>query len=156
MSVRILIVDDEEIVIRSSTRILAGSGYDLETARDGAEALQKIAAGQYDVVVLDIMMPKVDGVEVLQRVKESHPDIEVIMFTGLAEIDTAVQCMKLGAFDYISKPFEPEELKVSVARALERRRLLEENQTLKTAVSAKYRLDNIVGSSTRMQQVYRL
>ncbi|MGZ8209784.1 MAG: sigma-54-dependent transcriptional regulator [Burkholderiales bacterium] len=156
MSVRILIVDDEEIVIRSSTRILAGSGYDLETARDGAEALQKIAAGQYDVVVLDIMMPKVDGVEVLQRLKESHPDIEVIMFTGLAEIDTAVKCMKLGAFDYISKPFEPEELKVSVARALERRRLLEENQTLKTAVSAKYRLDNIVGSSPRMQQVYRL
>ena len=111
MSARILVVDDEDIVIRSALRVLASEDYALDQARDGAEALRSIEGGNYDVVILDIMMPKVDGIEVLQRVKESHPDIEVIMFTGLAEIDTAVRCMKLGAFDYIAKPFEPDELR---------------------------------------------
>jgi len=156
MSARILVVDDEEIVIRSALRVLASEDYAVDRASDGAEALHSIESGEYDVVILDIMMPKVDGIEVLQRVKESHPEIEVIMFTGLAEIDTAVRCMKLGAFDYIAKPFEPEELKVSVARALERRRLLQENRDLKGEVSARYRLDNIIGASPRMQHVYKL
>ncbi len=156
MSARILIVDDEEIVIRSSLRILEGSGCHLDTARDGEEALHKVESTDYDVVILDIMMPKIGGLEVLQRIKESHPDIEVIMFTGLAEIATAVACMKLGAFDYLAKPFEPDELRLAVNRALERRRLLRENSTLRHEVGSKYRLDNIIGASPRMQQVFRL
>jgi DNA-binding NtrC family response regulator len=156
MSARILVVDDEDIVIRSALRVLASEDYALDQARDGAEALRSIEGGNYDVVILDIMIPKVDGIEVLQRVKESHPDIEVIMFTGLAEIDTAVRCMKLGAFDYIAKPFEPDELKTAVARALERRRLLQENRDVNGAVSTSYSLDNMIGSSPRMQQVYKL
>src|SRR6476661_10096431 len=137
MSARILVVDDEDIVIRSALRVLASEDYALDQARDGAEALRSIEGGNYDVVILDIMMPKVDGIEVLQRVKESHPDIEVIMFTGLAEIDKAVRCMKLGAFDYIAKPFEPDELKTAVARALERRRLLQENRDVNGAVRSE-------------------
>jgi imidazole glycerol phosphate synthase glutamine amidotransferase subunit len=98
MSARILIVDDEEIVIRSCLRILGDGGYELESAEDGWEALKKIEENHYDVLVLDIMMPKIDGLEVLRRVKESHPDIDVIMITGLSQIDTAVRAMKLGAF----------------------------------------------------------
>jgi DNA-binding NtrC family response regulator len=94
--------------------------------------------------------------EVLRRIKETHPDIDVIMITGLSQIDTAVQAMKLGAFDYISKPFEPDELKLVVQRARERRQLLQENLNLKSAVSSKYRFDNIIGSSPPMQAVYRL
>ena len=122
MSASILIVDDEEIVVRSyNPHPGRPRVFELQTARDGAEALQKIDESPFDVVILDIMMPKVGGIEVLRRVKEAHPDIEVIMFTGLAEIDTAVSCMKLGAFDYLAKPFEPEELKLAVTRALERR-----------------------------------
>jgi DNA-binding NtrC family response regulator len=156
MSARLLIVDDEDIVIRSSLRILEGLGHRLDTARDGEEALRMVEQASYDVVILDIMMPKIDGIEVLQRIKEAHPDVEVIMFTGLAQIGTAVNCMKLGAFDYLAKPFEPEELKLAVSRALERRRLLLENTTLRHEVGSKYRLDNIIGSSPRMQQVYRL
>ena len=73
------------------------------------------------------MMPKIDGLEVLQRIKERHPDIDVIMITGLSQIETAVKSMKLGAFDYLPKPFDPDELKLVVGRALERRRLLQEN-----------------------------
>ena len=102
------------------------------------------------------MMPKMDGLEVLRRVKEAHPDVDVIMVTGLSQIDTAVQAMKLGAFDYLSKPFDPDELQLVVKRALERRALLQENLNLKNAVSSKYRFENIIGASPPMQNLYRL
>jgi DNA-binding NtrC family response regulator len=156
MKARILVVDDEEIVIRSCQRILGGGDYAVDVARDGAEALRKVEEAPYDVVVLDIMMPMVDGLEVLQRVKEAHPDIEVVMVTGLSQIDTAVRSMKLGAFDYLPKPFDPDELRLVVERALERRRLLQENLNLKSEVSSKYRFENIIGSSPRMQEMFRL
>jgi len=156
MNGRILIVDDEEIVIRSCLRILSVGDYQIDTARDGLEALRKVAENDYDVLILDIKMPKTDGMEVLQRVKEAHPDIDVIMMTGLHEIETAVQAMKLGAFDYLPKPFDPEEFAMVVEKAFERRRLMQENLTLKNAVSAKYRFENIIGSSPPMQNVYRL
>jgi DNA-binding NtrC family response regulator len=156
MTARILVVDDEEIVLRSCLRVLEGSGHEAEAVPSGAEALARIDSGRYDVLVLDIMMPKMDGIEVLRRVKETHPDIEVIMITGLSQIDTAVRAMKLGAFDYLPKPFDPDELKLAVERALERRRLLQENLSLKSEVSSRYRLENIIGASPRMQAVYRL
>ena len=155
MSARLLIVDDEEIVVRSCLRILGGA-YQVDSASDGREALEKIAATSYDVVILDIMMPKMDGMEVLKRVKETHPDVDVIMITGLSEIETAVRSMKLGAFDYLPKPFDPDGLRLVVERALERRRLLQENADLRGQVSAKYRLENMVGASAAMQNVYRL
>jgi DNA-binding NtrC family response regulator len=156
MKARILLVDDEEIVIRSCLRILGGGDYAVDAVQDGAAALRKIEETAYDVIVLDIMMPKIDGMEVLQRVKEAHPDIEVIMVTGLSQIETAVRSMKLGAFDYLPKPFDPDELKLVVERALERRRLLQENLNLKTEVSSKYRFENIIGSSPSMQEMFRL
>ena len=81
MSARILVVDDEEIVIRSCLRILTGDEYAVEAVQDGLEALRKIEDGHYDIVILDIMMPKIDGLEVLRRVKETHPDVDVIMVT---------------------------------------------------------------------------
>ena len=156
MSARILIVDDEEIVIRSCLRILSNGDYEVEAAQDGWEALRKIDENDYDVIILDIMMPKIDGMEVLQRVKETHPDVDVIMVTGHSQIETAVRSMKLGAFDYLPKPFDPDELELIVERALERRRLLRENLDLKTEISSKYRFENIVGASPQMQGVFRL
>ena len=156
MNGRILVVDDEEIVVQSCLRILSGGGFQVDAARDGLEALSMIGNNGYDIVILDIKMPKMDGMEVLQRVKEAHPDIDVIMITGLHEIETAVQAMKLGAFDYLAKPFDPEELELVVARAYERRTLLQEILNLKSDVSAKYRFENIIGSGPQMQTVYRL
>ncbi len=156
MSGKILVVDDEEIVVKSCLRILGETDYAVDAVRSGMEALQKLDETHYDVLVLDIMMPKMDGLEVLQRVKESHPDIDVIMVTGLSEIETAVHSMKLGAFDYLPKPFDPEALKLLVGRAFEKRRLQQENLNLKNEVSSKYRFENIIGSSTQMQSVYRL
>jgi DNA-binding NtrC family response regulator len=156
MSARILVVDDEEIVIRSCLRILGDGDYEVEAVQSGWEALRKIDESHYDVVILDIMMPKMDGLEVLQRVKESYPDVEVVMITGLSQIETAVRAMKLGAFDYLPKPFDPDELKLVVARALERRQLLLENLNLRNEVSSKYRFENIIGFSPQMQSVFRL
>ena len=151
MSERILVVDDEEIVLRSARRALAADGRVIDTASNGAEALERVEASPYDVLVLDIMMPNVDGLEVLQRVKESHPDIEIVMVTGLSRIDTAVRSMKLGAFDYIPKPFDAEELRLVVERALERHRPPDAS-----GGERKYSFENIVGASPAMQQVYRL
>src|SRR3974377_2595202 len=124
MSARLLVVDDEEIVLRSCLRILSGDEFQVETVQDGRQDVQKVEENLYDVMILDIMMPNMDGLEVLRRVKETHPNVDVIMVTGLAQIDTAVKGMKLGAFDYIAKPFEPDELKLVVPRALARGRLL--------------------------------
>ncbi len=156
MKRRILIVDDEEIVVQSCLRILSDNEFDIDTANDGLDALTKLAERDYDMLILDVKMPKMDGIEVLQRVKETHPDIDVIMITGLNEIDTAVKAMKLGAFDYLPKPFDPEEFELVVARAFERRELLQENVNLKNEVSARYSFENIIGSSPPMQTVYRL
>ncbi|MFA6312686.1 MAG: sigma-54 dependent transcriptional regulator [Sterolibacterium sp.] len=156
MTARILVVDDEEIVVKSCLRILAAETYEVESAQSGLEALRKIEGGPFDVLILDIMMPQMDGLEVLQRVKETHPDIDVIMVTGLSQIETAVRSMKLGAFDYLPKPFDPDELKHVVTRALERRQLLQENLNLRSELSSKYRFENIVGTSQAMQKVFSL
>jgi DNA-binding NtrC family response regulator len=156
MSARILVVDDEDVVLASCRRALGNGERVVETASSGTEALKKIEEAHYDVILLDIKMPDLDGLEVLQRVKESHPDIEVVMVTGLSQIETAVRSMKLGAFDYVPKPFDPDELAVVVDRALEHRRLLQENVSLKSAVGSKYRFENIIGASPRMQEVFRL
>ncbi len=156
MSARILIVDDEEIVVRSCQRILAAGGHRIDSASNGFDALRLVDENPYDIVVLDIMMPKMDGLEVLQQIKERHPEVDVIMITGLSQIQTAVKAMKLGAFDYLPKPFEPDELDHVVARALERRQLLQRNRELKNEVSTKYRFENIIGSSAAMQKVFAL
>ncbi len=156
MANRILVVDDEEVVCRSCERILGDAGFEVRSTLDSTEALQIIGGDGFDVVILDIMMPKISGLDLLQAVKEEHPDIDVIMVTGLSQIETAVLSMKLGAFDYLSKPFDPDELVMVVNRALERRRLLQENLRLRSEVSSKYSFENIVGSSPRMQSVYQL
>ena len=156
MTSRILIVDDEEIVVRSCRRILAAGGHAVDSADNGLDALRMVDENPFDIVVLDIMMPKMDGLQVLQQLKERHPDVDVIMITGLSQIQTAVKAMKLGAFDYLPKPFDPDELEQVVARALERRRLMQQNRSLKSEVSSKYRFENIIGSSPAMQNVFRL
>jgi DNA-binding NtrC family response regulator len=151
---QILIVDDEDIVLRSCQRILRGEEYGIDVARDGFEALAMVGEKDYDVLVLDIMMPKMDGIEVLRRVKESHPEIEVLMITGLNEIGTAVKAMKLGAFDYLPKPFEPDGLKQAVARAFERRNRMQ--QEPEDGSGDNYHFENIIGDSPAMQRVFRL
>jgi DNA-binding NtrC family response regulator len=155
MKGRILLVDDEEIVLRSCQRIL-GAEYEIDTARDGLAALALVNQNDYDLLVLDIKMPKMDGIEVLRRVKEARPDIDVIMVTGLHEIGTAVKAMKLGAQDYLPKPFEPEDLEMAVGRAFDRRSALRGTAGSDGEDGSHYRFENIIGESAAMQAVFRL
>jgi DNA-binding NtrC family response regulator len=156
MKGRILIVDDEEIVLRSCLRILRGEEYEIDTASDGLSALGMVNEDSYDVLILDIKMPRMDGIEVLRRVKEARPDIDVIMITGLHDIGTAVQAMKLGALDYLPKPFEPDQLKLLVARAFDRKALREGTLGQEGDNSPSYQFENIIGSSLPMQNMFRM
>jgi DNA-binding NtrC family response regulator len=156
MNGRILLVDDEEIVLRSCQRILRDEKYTIDVSRNGLEALERVNDNEYDVLILDIKMPKMDGIEVLRRVKEARPDIDVIMITGLHDISTAVQAMKLGALDYLPKPFEPEDLKMLVSRAFDRRARLQGNLDPEKKDSTRYHFENIIGSSEPMQRIFRL
>ncbi|MCJ7815167.1 MAG: sigma-54 dependent transcriptional regulator [Xanthomonadales bacterium] len=156
MKGRILIVDDEEIVLRSCQRVLRGEEYEIDTAGDGLSALGMVNENTYDVLILDIKMPRMDGIEVLRRVKEARPDIDVIMITGLHDIGTAVKAMKLGALDYLPKPFEPDQLLMLVARAFDRRALREGTLGQESDNNPSYHFENIIGSSLPMQNMYRM
>ncbi len=156
MKGRILIVDDEEIVLRSCQRILRDDDYEIDTAQDGLAAIGMVNESDYDVLILDIKMPRMDGIEVLRRVKESRPDIDVIMITGLHDIGTAVQAMKLGALDYLPKPFEPEQLQDLVSRTFDRRAMRAGTLDFDAEENSSYHFENIIGSSQPMQNVFRM
>ncbi|MCK4224102.1 MAG: sigma-54-dependent Fis family transcriptional regulator [candidate division Zixibacteria bacterium] len=153
---KILVVDDEEIVLKSCRKILEGGGHQVFCALSGQEAFELLEKEPIDIVITDIKMPGMDGMQVLEKVKEKYPDILVIMITGYSTVQSAVQAMKLGAFDYIPKPFTPDEVLIVVEKALEKKSLIFENIYLRKELEAKYGFDNIIGSSPKMQEVYKL
>jgi DNA-binding NtrC family response regulator len=152
----ILIIDDEEIVSTSCRRILEPVGYSVETAPSGTEGLKLLSRRHFDLVLTDLKMPDMDGVEVLIKIKEKWPDTEVVIMTGYGTVKTAVKAMKIGVFDYIEKPFTPEDLDALVSRALERKSLLLEDLGKKEIMPSHYELGNIVGVSRVMQTVFQL
>jgi DNA-binding NtrC family response regulator len=153
---KILVVDDEEIVLKSCTKILKGGGHQVFTALSGQQAFDLLDKEPFDIVITDMKMPGIDGIEVLKKVREKYPDTAVIMITGYSTVQSAVQAMKLGAFDYIPKPFTPDEVLIVVEKALEKKSLIFENIYLRKELEAKYGFDNIIGNSPKMQAVYRL
>ena len=153
---KILVVDDEEIVLKSCRKILEGGGHQVHTVLSGREAFDLLEKEPFDIIFTDIKMPGIDGMEVLERVKEKYPDILVVMITGYSTVQSAVQAMKLGAFDYIPKPFTPDEVLIVVEKALEKKSLIYENIYLRKELEAKYGFDNIIGNSPKMQEVYKL
>lgn len=153
---RILVIDDEAIVCKSCKRVLEPEGYQVDTAQSSREGLKKADELTYDLVILDLKMPEIDGIEILRLLKEQNEEVQVIMITGYSTVETAVKAMKLGAFDYIPKPFTPDELSMTVAKALEKLRLERENLRLRQEVEKKYQFENIVGKSPKMQATYRL
>jgi DNA-binding NtrC family response regulator len=152
---RILVVDDEPIVCESCKRILGEEGYEVDIALSGQEAFEKMKRDTYDVVLTDLKMPGIDGMEVLRTLRKDYPETMVIMITGFSTVETAVEAMKLGAFDYIPKPFTPDEVSIVVKKAIERKSLLLENIYLRSELQEKYGFHNIVGKSKKMQEVYR-
>ncbi|MCB9727518.1 MAG: sigma-54-dependent Fis family transcriptional regulator [Deltaproteobacteria bacterium] len=154
---RILIVDDERSLREFLEIFLRKEGYETSVASNGRDAIDQLERGaSFDLVLTDLMMPQVDGLGVLEAVKERAPDTQVLMMTAFATTDTAIDAMKKGAFDYVQKPFKVDEIKVVIEKALDQRRLLEENRQLRAQVHRQYSFHNIIGRSPRMQQVFEL
>nr|ART35732.1 B60 [uncultured bacterium] len=144
---RILIVDDEKIVRESLGSWFRDEGYLADVAESAKAALEKLAGNSWDVFLLDIRMPGIDGLELQRKIKEAQPDATIIIMTAYASVESAVEAMKQGAYDYIIKPFDPDDLEHLVRNALERKRLVVENQQLRTKIDELNLLHEIVGTS---------
>ena len=154
--VSILIVDDEFSVRDSLCSWFQADGYHVDTAAEANEALQKLQNEKWDIILLDIKMPGMDGIELQRHIKKIAPNIITIIITAFASVDTAIQALKDGAFDYIAKPIDPDELSHLVRNATERMRLLSENLALKERVNELFESDEIVGETQPIKNVLRM
>ena len=154
--VSILVVDDELSVRQSLYKWFLEDGYHVDTAKDAKEALQKFKANAWDIILLDIKMPGMDGLELQQRIREIDPNAIVIIITAYGSVETAVQALKQGAFDYITKPFDPDDLEHLIRNAVEQRRLRDENIKLREKIGEMTKMDEIIGTSPAMRRVLEL
>ncbi len=153
----ILVVDDEEMMREILETLLSREGYDVRVAASGAEGLEIARALPIDAALVDVMMPGLDGIATLDELKRLDEDLAVIMITAYASVESAIAAMKSGAFDYISKPFKNDEVLVVVRNAMERRRLVHENRSLRQNIQERYhKFANIIGRSPKMRQVFDL
>lgn len=150
----ILVVDDELSVRDSLTKWFAEDGYKADAAVDAKDALKKLKPGLWDIIFLDIKLPGMDGMELQQRIKSIDPGATIIMITAYATVDTAVKSLKEGAYDYVTKPVDPDYLSHLVANVIKQRRLLSENVQLKERIQELYEIDQIVGESSAMLKVF--
>jgi DNA-binding NtrC family response regulator len=150
---KILIVDDELSVRNSLKEWFLEDGFSVETAEDGNAALQRMHSGPYDIVIIDLKMPGMDGITLERRIREIDKDAAIIILTAFASVETAVEALKLGAFDYVTKPVDPDELSNTVRNALKQRQLEAENVRLKAKVSELTLPSPIIGDSPRMRRV---
>jgi DNA-binding NtrC family response regulator len=152
---RLLIVDDKESMLKMLSTML-GNDYQVEACKSGREAIESFRRNPADLVLTDIRMPDMDGMAVLKTVKQELPRTEVILMTAYATVSQAVEAVKAGAYNYLTKPFESDELRIAIEKALERKQLREEADILKEQVEARYGFANIVGDSQAMQRAYQL
>lgn len=152
---KVLIVDDE-LGTRESLKMILKKDYEVFLARDAEEAFIKIKEHSPDLVLLDILLPDLDGLKVLEKIKQSEPEIIVIMITATKTVKTAVEAMKLGAHDYITKPFDLDELRLIVSRSISTKALKEENKRLWEEIDKSYSFGNIIGKSKGMREIYKM
>src|SRR5512133_1330314 len=151
----ILVVDDEAVIRDGLQRVLQGERFEVETCISGHNAIERLQEKDYGLILTDLQMPGMNGIEVLKAVKALQPDIPVIMITGYATVDTAVEAMKNGAVDFIAKPFTPDQIHEKIERAIEQRTIMVDEIYLKKEISSHHGFDNFVGESREMQKVYR-
>ena len=152
----ILIVEDNDSMRQMLSRTFQGEGYQVETAKNGSSALQTISNRRFDLVITDLKLTDLDGVEVLSAVKDVDTEAQVIVMTAYGSIETAVQAMKQGAYDFVTKPFDPEHLLVLAKKALESRRLVTQNTLLREVLASNHQFQEIIGSSPKMKEVMGL
>jgi DNA-binding NtrC family response regulator len=153
---RVLILDDEPDMVENCARILGRAGHQCVTATDPHKALEHLEAQHFDLLLTDLKMPGLDGMEVLRRARELDPTLPVIVVTAFATIESAVEAVREGAFDYLPKNFSVEQLRIAVERAVRQRRLQIENQNLREQLSGTFGLENVIGRSLAMAQVIEL
>ncbi len=153
---RIIVVDDEPGMREFLEIMLQKDNYLVSTASDGAEAIQRIENDLFDLAVVDVQMPVMNGIEVLKKINEKCPETTVIMITAFASHETAIEAMKLGAYDYITKPFKIDEIKLVIRKALDKKRLERENSRLKKELETKYGFGNIIGRSPAIVKIFEL
>jgi DNA-binding NtrC family response regulator len=153
---RILLVDDDQIILDSLGTFLRQDGYDLTTATRVDQATHCLQAGRYDLVITDISMPAADGFELLRYVKANFPDVMVILITAYGTIESAVEAIKQGAYDYLTKPIVDDDVRLAVQRALQQRQLRAENRRLREALSGRFTYGDVVGQHYRMAKVFEL
>ncbi len=152
-AISILAVDDEESFLQVVQALLAEEGYKIDTAVDGVAAINILQQKNFDLVLLDIKLPRVDGIEVLKFIRDNSFDTQVIMLTGVHDIKIAVECMQLGAYNYVTKPYSGDELLSTIERAVERKRLSIENKVLKSELARHIYAGNIIGESKPMLEL---
>ena len=148
---RIMLIDNEEGLCRMMEAVLLDNGFVVKAFTRSFEAVEQFEPGQWDLVVTDVKMPGLDGLEVLQRIKARSPETPVIMITAFATVEMSIQALRRGAYDMLTKPFEPEELIYRIKNALKQTRRLEENRELREELIGKFRFDNIIGTSARLK-----
>ena len=151
---RVLIVDDEKSMRDLLTITLEKAGYDVTAAEGGEAAIEAIRKDSFDTIITDLRMPRVDGMQVLRAARDLSPETAVIVVTAVASTETAVEAMKLGAYDYITKPFKLDEVDLVIKNGLERKRLRHENLYLRRQLETQHRFENIIGKSARIQEVF--
>jgi len=151
---RILVVDDEAAMRESLTDWLMEDDYEVSQASNGEEAVSMVKEKTFEVVLLDLKMPGMDGLETMKRLKEVSPETEIVMMTAYATVDTAVQAMKVGAFDYMVKPFDPDEMEIHIQKIIAHKELVDENILLRKKLEEKYQFDEIIGKCDLMQDLF--
>jgi two-component system response regulator AtoC len=154
MDRRILVVDDSELICQQLSQLLARDDRRIKVAHDGTEALEWLVDGNFSLALVDLCMPGIDGLELIREIRQRELPVTVIVMTGFASIDTAVEAMKLGAYDYLNKPIEPLHLELLVEQALKDRTLQDEVAALRQGLQAKYAFHNLLGKSPGMRDVY--
>jgi two-component system, NtrC family, response regulator AtoC len=153
---RVMVVDDDADTLVLLKEVLAKEGYDVELSEDAETALRRLGEWQPELIITDIHMPEMDGLALLAAVREKEPDIPVVLLTAFGSLKTAVDAIKAGAFDYLSKPFIVEDIRLVARRALEHKKLVRENRALRDQLQERYQFGNLVGSSGNMVEVYKL
>jgi two-component system response regulator PilR (NtrC family) len=150
------IIDDEPIIHEVLGDLLSTEGYKVELSLSGEQAIEKHSSQFYDLILLDLLMPGMNGIEVLKELKKINPHAVIIIITAYASVESAISAMKMGAFDYIQKPFKHDELLLTIERAIEHKRLQDENIRLKDELKKKFSFENIVGKSSTMNTIFEL
>ena len=151
---QVLIVDDEETMRDSCSQIISGMGEQhIQIAENGDKALEIMRKAFFDIVILDLKMPGTSGIDVLKQIKNDNPETIVVVITGYATVESAVEAMRIGAYDFLPKPFTPEELRIILRRAIEKRRLRRENIYLQQELKKNLDLDTIIGQSRSMREI---